>query len=89
MVDDQNIQIETPVGFIIGGIVEGIIIFILNVSVIISVHQIPRNSKFRVTYILLGNLALTDASTGALLFIMQVIPDHYRTYYYCVICVGK
>ena len=48
----------------IGGIILGVIVIVLNMSVIISVLRIPKTSKFYVTYILLGNLAVTDAGMG-------------------------
>ena len=82
-------HIHTPLGFLIALSLEAVLIILLNISVIISVRQIPTNNKFRVTYILLGNLALTDAGTGVLLLTGQILPDTYRTYAYCIVFLGK
>ena len=64
-----------------GGIIRiviGLVVIVLNMSVVISVLRIPKTSKFHVTYILLGNLALTDAGTGLWLIIMTVYGESGR-----------
>ena len=71
------------------GILQGVTMIVLNISVIVSVWQIPNMDKFSVTYMLLGNLALTDAGAGLVLLVEHVLPDEFRGFNYCLIFASK
>ena len=85
---DDNEPVISNV-FMIEIIIISIIIIILNVGVIISTLQISQSDRFRVTYILLGHLAVNDALIGSILLFGEVYPHEMRTYRFCLIYLGK
>ena len=86
----NNIKVEESIlVYNTGGIVIGVVTILLNMSVIISVLRIPKTSKFYVTYILLGNLAFTDAGTGLWVVVLNTISLYHGRRKEFLACVNS
>ena len=85
--EQKNLEISQT--FLVIVYTLSVVILLFNISVIVSTLRISKNNKFRVTYLFLSHLAVTNALTGAVLLFGAMYPHQERTYNFCLIYLGK